>query len=330
MARICMEKEEFKEEVKEIIGYKAGLILDDEDILKFLGANSSRLWNSKSSSITFRAEEYEEIVYSVLNGVGYSKNSNPYLNMFSMINRYKSNEEIMNILDGVLELRINWYQQELERCKQSGDKKINPILFLKQSYDKYGELGCKLAYEIIEDMVEYERCSPYNSVRRVDWTDLIELKDLFKSEGLEASYGSFIDQRYIDYLYKNFDNDIDSINWRKFEALTCEFFERQGYNVEIGKGRNDGGIDARIWKTDADSKSPTIIVQCKRQKNKVSNTIVKALYADIEEENAESGLIVTSTEISQSGKKVAKARGYKINWCERNTLKSWINSMRSL
>mgnify|MGYP000513354610 CR=1 FL=1 len=209
-------------------------------------------------------------------------------------------------------------------------QKNKSCFFIKQSYDKYGELGSKLAYEIIEDMVEYERCSPYNSVRRVDWTDLIELKDLFKSEGLEASYGSFIDQRYIDYLYKNFDNDIDLINWRKFEALTCEFFERQGYKVEIGKGRNDGGIDARIWKTDTDSKSPTIIVQCKRQKNKVSNTIVKALYADLEAENAESGLIVTSTEISQSGKKIAKARGYKINWCERNTLKSWINSMRSL
>ena len=127
MGRICMGREEFKEAVKEIIGYKSGLILDDTDILKFLGESSSRLWNSENLSITLRSEEYEEIVYSALNGVGYSKKLNPYLNMFSLRNKYKGNEEIMGILGDILQLRNDWYKKEAERCIKSGDKKINPV-----------------------------------------------------------------------------------------------------------------------------------------------------------------------------------------------------------
>ena len=129
MGRICMGREEFKEEVKEIIGYKSGPILDDTDILKFLGESSSRLWNSENLSITLRSEEYEEIVYSVLNGVGYSKKLNPYLSMFNLRNKYKCNEEIMGILCDMLQLRNDWYKKEVERCIKSGDKKINPVFF---------------------------------------------------------------------------------------------------------------------------------------------------------------------------------------------------------
>ena len=129
MGRICMGREEFKEEVKEIIGYKSGLILDDTDILKFLGESSSRLWNSENLSITLRSEEYEEIVYSALNGVGYSKKLNPYLSMFNLRNKYKCNEEIMGILCDMLQLRNDWYKKEVERCIKSGDKKINPVFF---------------------------------------------------------------------------------------------------------------------------------------------------------------------------------------------------------
>ena len=127
MGRICMGREEFKEEVTEIIGYKSGLILDDTDILKFLGESSSRLWNSENLSITLRSEEYEEIVYSALNVVVYSKKLNPYLNMFSLRNKYKGNEEIMGILGDILQLRNDWYKKEAERCIKSGDKKINPV-----------------------------------------------------------------------------------------------------------------------------------------------------------------------------------------------------------
>jgi len=68
---------------------------------------------------------------------------------------------------------------------------------------------------------------------------------LFDVVELETQYGTFIDQRFIDYIGVDLD-DIDRINWRKFEALTCEFFDRISCQVEIGEGRNDDSIDARV------------------------------------------------------------------------------------
>ena len=71
------------------------------------------------------------------------------------------------------------------------------------------------------------------NLQREEWKDTAELRDLFESESLAATYGSFFDQRFVDYLARQF-GDIDRIHWRKFEGLTCEFFERAGFRVKIG------------------------------------------------------------------------------------------------
>src|SRR5712692_4366543 len=39
--------------------------------------------------------------------------------------------------------------------------------------------------------------------------------------------------------FAQFEREI--IHWRNFERLTTEFFRRQGYEVDLGKGRKDGG-----------------------------------------------------------------------------------------
>ncbi len=91
----------------------------------------------------------------------------------------------------------------------------------------------------------------------------------------------FFDQRFINYLSANFDT-INQINWRKFEGLIAEFFDRSGFTVEIGPGRNDDGVDVRLWpKTYDNHLPPSMLVQCKRQKEKIEKVVVKVLYADI-------------------------------------------------
>lgn len=330
MANITLKREEFKDQVKEVIGYKSGLILQDKDIEKFLDDYDIKLWVGEEKIIRFRPEDYERIVNSVLFGLGYKDKLNTNINPIGMLKKYSYDKRIESVVKKILLFRIEWLNEEVKRCIESNKKNIDPTPFINESYKRYGKLGKMLAYETLYEHLEYERCSPWSSVRRVEWENTIELEDLFKSEGLETLYGTFIDQRYINYLYRNFD-DIGSINWRKFEAITCEYFDRKGFHVEIGKGRNDGGIDARVWKEEDSEKSyPTIVIQCKRQKKKVENIVVKALYADMNEEKDDSGLIVTSSEISKSGKEIAVARGYKIDWCERDKLKKWIKEMRYL
>jgi restriction system protein len=170
--------------------------------------------------------------------------------------------------------------------------------------------------------------SPWSKAREIDWADEVALRDLFKSEGLGAPDGAFVEQRYIDFLHRNFER-IDQINWRKFEGLTGDFFQREGYRVELGPGRNDGGVDLRIWSGEVEpGLPPTILVQCKRQKTPVERVVMKALYADILHEGADSGLIVTTSRISPGAGDDRTARGYPIESANRGTLRTWIESMR--
>ena len=156
----------------------------------------------------------------------------------------------------------------------------------------------------------------------------IQLKALFTSERLPADERSYFDQRFINYLDSQ-PHRLGDIGWRQFEGLTAEWFSRNGYAVELGPGRNDGSIDLRLWGGDpAHGAPPTIIVQCKRQKRKIERVVVKALYADILEEKAQSGLVVTTSDISPGAAADINARAYPITAANRAQVRSWINAMR--
>src|SRR5947209_20412899 len=36
---------------------------------------------------------------------------------------------------------------------------------------------------------------------------------------------------------------LDGLTWREFEELVAYLLEKDGYRVELGPGRNDGGVD---------------------------------------------------------------------------------------
>jgi restriction system protein len=72
-----------------------------------------------------------------------------------------------------------------------------------------------------------------------------------------------------------------------------------------------------------------MLVQCKREKKKVGKVVVKALWADIYDEGAESGLIVTSNALAPGAEKVCEARNYPIEQANRATLRKWIKAMRT-
>ncbi|MGV9376539.1 restriction endonuclease [Nonomuraea sp. NPDC003707] len=162
------------------------------------------------------------------------------------------------------------------------------------------------------------------------WGDSLELSELFDSESTMATYGRFFDQRFIDYLVANFDQ-IGDINWRKFEALTAEHFYRQGFEVELGAGRNDNGVDLRIWESGArdEGATPTIIVQCKREKHKIQKVVVKALAADVEWEGAKQGLLVATAEWLPGAREVAKTRSYPVREVNPTTLREWLATMKT-
>jgi restriction system protein len=69
-------------------------------------------------------------------------------------------------------------------------------------------------------------------------------------------------------------------------------------------------------------------VQCKRQKRKVERVVVKALYADVLEERAGAGLVVTTSEISLGAASDIRARAYPITTANSKQVQNWIQAMR--
>ena len=120
------------------------------------------------------------------------------------------------------------------------------------------------------------------------------------------------------------------MNWRNFEGFVAEHFTRLGYRVELGAGRNDDNIDARVWSESQKPEDPAVmIVQCKREKEAVGKVVVKALYAEVVHEQAKSGLIVTTNRVSKGAKETIRGRTYPIEIAEGTTVRDWLLAMRT-
>lgn len=337
MGRIFFGKGELISEIAERVGYKSGLSFSFDKMLGFVTDKDKSiiLRSNYSSGIQIRAEEYEMLYYSVLEGTGYLARGQGR-SIRDTIHIYLQKIQVLGYVDvceKVIHEYKNFMNKEIEKVKSNNRNYgncIDPTPFISKCKKEYGIIGMKIAFDIIEIMIQDQMSSPwYSQVRRIEWKDEVQLEELFESESLKTYYGSFIDQRYIDYLSNNLD-DIGKMNWRKFEGLTGEFFKKNGYEVELGKGRNDGGVDIRVWKDKEDKENPPLIlIQCKRQKDKVESEIVKALWADVYEEKAVSGLIVTSSKMSKGAKHIRKARAYNVGFAEKDTLIKWVKSMRS-
>ena len=128
-------------------------------------------------------------------------------------------------------------------------------------------------------------------------------------------------------LTKN-SEEMGKMHWRNFERLTTEFFKRQGYEVVLGPGTKDGGVDVRVW-TDRESKAgpPMMLVQCKRTRSVVGIETVKAFWTDVQFEQAEKGLIATTSSVSRDSKKISDVRQWPMSFAEGEQVQQWARSM---
>ena len=98
----------------------------------------------------------------------------------------------------------------------------------------------------VSEMHERKMNFLYGRVRRKQWDGTVALDRLFQGEHIPNGSEVYLDQRYIDYLAKRTARTFGRIHWRNFERLTTEFFRRQGYEVDLGPGTKDGGVDVRV------------------------------------------------------------------------------------
>jgi restriction system protein len=315
----------------EIVGFKSGLALSRDQMLGLLpsDSNSIRLLQvPEETFVRLRIEELEALTTGLLYELGVI--DTPEYGLPLLFGHYLHDPERAPIAAEVIQMWTAHLSREIDAILAGRtERSIDPTPFLNDALEKFGPLGAEIAMETVQRMIDYEKRSPWTEMRVVEWKDVQQLDELFESENLSTGHGKYFDQRFINYLDKQF-GDLAKIHWRKFEGLAAEFLDRSGFSIEIGAGRNDGSIDIRAWtRTESNEMPPTLLVQCKREKKKVGKVVVKALWADVHNEGAESGLIVTSTSLSPGAKTVCQSRGYPIYAADRDTLKRWIHAMRT-
>jgi restriction system protein len=332
MGAFWMSVMEYAGFLSEFVGYKAGLALTRQEIhehFKTMPGYDGFVAKRAETGKRFRSEEVQFATGWLLYKVGHIEMPSDGVVMTDLYHKYKKDPEELEKFWSICKPFPDFLKAGLAECDRTGNKSIDPEPFLLDAFEREGELGAFMAWELICSLNRALVSNPWSKIRLVDWADTKKLKELFKSESLNTTYGTFLDQRFIDYLSRNFEK-IDSMNWRKFEGLTGEFFEREGYHVELGPGRADEGVDVRVWpKKAGKDKPPLILIQCKRQKETISKVIVKSLYADVQHEKAKSGLIVTTSRLSPGADETRKARGYPIDAADRATLAKWLAQMRT-
>jgi len=179
----------------------------------------------------------------------------------------------------------------------------------------------------ISKMQERKMNFLYGRVRQKQWDGSVPLDRLFGGEHVPDDPSVYLDQRYIDYLAKN-SEEFGKIHWRNFERLTTEFFHRQGYEVDLGKGTKDGGVDVRVW-TDKESKAgpPLMLIQCKRYKHVIGIDTVKAFWSDVHFEGAQKGLIATTSSVSRDAKRLCDVRKWPMTFAEADEVQRWARTM---
>ena len=318
--------------LSETAGYKAGLALSVEELCDHLSGTEypDIIRDSEDYDVRLRPEEYEGLFYRLLYRIGYT--TNEYDGDYTgakRIHKYRQSN-LLREYKGMLEVFSGMWKELALQPRAKGAKSLDPTPFLIACRDKFGTVGLDMAIEQIEVINRASTLNPHYSIRRgTNWTSPLALKKLFAGTNEDPEGGKFIDQRFVDYLSNNRDR-LPEIHWRKFEQLAAEFFYREGYEVNLGPGRNDDGVDVRVWKPDSEPTSkPLCLVQCKREKAKVERVVVKGLNADVEYEGAEYGVIITTSELSPAARSTVAARGYPIREVERKGLSKWLSVLRT-
>lgn len=298
---------------------KGGLQINETQLFKIIKDNQLllKISDNRKKSVLINEIEYEEYPRILLASIGAISSTCDFALVFDSL--YKKYDSFDKKQFSILKRFVNYLDSEI-------GKNVKTFRFddyIESIIDSEGIFYLPFTIDVINSFTEHYISSPNTLQGKYPKITPIKLDELFKREEANSEIGNFFDQRYIDYLYKNF-NDLSKIHWRKFEELTAEFFERQGYSVTLGTGRKDGGIDIKIRKD-----NQLIIVQCKRWRDAVGVQTIKALDSDIRFGNASLGMIVSIKGVSKDSQKIIRDRNYKIIVFDQTWIFEKLNEYRS-
>lgn len=330
MGAIHWSLENFINTILDIVVIKTGLVISEDYLLEILEEEfpGDRTFlnyeERKKHGVRIRSEEFDFYCWQIRQRLGeLDKDIRPYLlgDIDSMMEWHEKGYDPIKVAQRITEVMGENYDKENPTL-------IDPRPVLDKVISE-NIAPIELVLEMFKSIVDSQKLSnTIFPVEQILWDGGIDLNDLFDKESLPKISDEFIEQKFINYLEANPDK-LEKMHWRNFERLTAEFFKRQGYEVELGPGVNDGGIDVRVFDK-KDKSKPYIIIQCKRHKesNQVKIETVKSFYTDVEFEGAKKGLIATTSKVAVGGKKVVSIRKYPLQFAENEEIKNWVEKMK--
>jgi restriction system protein len=123
--------------------------------------------------------------------------------------------------------------------------------------------------------------------------------------------------------------DLGKITWRELEEIIGELLLLEGYDVKVGRGTKDGGVDVLASKVLPHIGLLRTVWQAKHLQpgNKVELKTIREL-ADIRDQaQATKGIIVTTGFLTSGALKRIRQDAYRLGKMERPELECWIKRM---
>lgn len=329
MGAIWFDKRDFADHLHEIVGYKSGVAASIEHMCDLLSGTGfdDKIVSSEKRGIRIRSEDYDTLYYTLLHKVGVTeKPLNGIFEIFkvTMELERRNGADFAHSIQNIYHRNI---QIETKRAIQEGRKLLNPEGMMREAAQVHGKAGLDAIKMLIQGYDDLMKHSPHTAMKYHQYNSIVNLADLFEQYNPVVEKGTFLDQRFIDFLSNNL-HKLGEIHWRKFEELTAECFQQFGYSVDLGPGSNDDGVDLRVWNNEKDG-TPDFIIQCKRVKSKVDKVTIKGLYSDVLHEGCKLGVLVTSSEFSIGARSTIAARSYPIEEVNRDSIAKWLHELRT-
>jgi hypothetical protein len=135
---------------------------------------------------------------------------------------------------------------------------------------------------------------------------------------------TIISEELLRFMQKN-PNMQQYLHWRKFEEMLATVFKNLGYDVELGPGSGDGGIDLRLIQR-SDIGTVLTLVQAKRysENNTINLQPIQALFGALNDEGATNAVLVTTSRFDPAAHRFAEKNRYRLELADPITIQRWI------
>ncbi|AKH95405.1 restriction endonuclease [Elizabethkingia anophelis] len=238
------------------------------------------------------------------------------------------NKSIINV--DKLYPNLEWLQKIHKVNINSSINELNKNIFPIDNYQRYfKEIENGLNQSLLKELVNKVQIHSY------DFADLIkdfnedELEEPLISEPSVKNIIIDVSYQIRDILFEIYLNNekLYKISPREFEKVIAELLYNNGFEVELTKQTRDNGFDILALKYVNNLSPIKYLVECKRYKpdRKIGVEIIRGFKEVIQTEQANKGLIVTTSYFSADAIRKQKETPYLLDYKDKDELMNWVS-----